>query len=79
MLTALDYKPGQRYEDFNSSTDRVAEYGLAALIGGIAAKKLGLLAVIGVALVKFWKIMLIAIAVAGGGAFKLLPPQEHDT
>ncbi|WP_119389925.1 DUF2167 domain-containing protein [Taklimakanibacter lacteus] len=71
LLAALDYKPGQRYSDFDASTDRVAEYGIAALIGGIAAKKLGLLAVIGVALAKFWKIILIAVAVAGGGVFKL--------
>jgi uncharacterized membrane-anchored protein len=71
ILAALDYKPGERYADFDASTDRVAEYGLAALIGGIAAKKLGLLAVIGLALVKFWKIVLIAVAVAGGGLAKL--------
>lgn len=71
LLAALDYGPGQRYEDFNSSTDRVAEYGLAALIGGVAAKKLGFLAIIGVALAKFWKIGLIAIAVAGGGLTRL--------
>jgi uncharacterized membrane-anchored protein len=71
ILSALDYKPGQRYDDFNASTDRVAEYGLAALIGGVAAKKLGLLAVIGVALAKFWKVILIAVAVGGGGLFKL--------
>ena len=67
LLAALDYKPGERYSDFNASTDRVAEYGLAALIGGVAAKKLGLLAVIGVALAKFWKVILIVVAVAGGG------------
>jgi uncharacterized membrane-anchored protein len=72
LLSALDYRPGQRYEDFNASTDRVAEYGLAALIGGVAAKKLGLLAVIGVALAKFWKIILIAVAVGGAGITKLL-------
>lgn len=71
ILAALDYKPGERYADFNASTDRVAEYGLAALIGGIAAKKLGLLAVIGLALAKFWKVVLIALAVAGGGLTKL--------
>jgi uncharacterized membrane-anchored protein len=67
LLAALDYKPGERYTDFNAATDRVAEYGLAALIGGVAAKKLGLLAVIGVALAKFWKVILIVVAVAGGG------------
>jgi uncharacterized membrane-anchored protein len=71
LLAALDYRPGERYGDFNSTTDRVAEYGLAALIGGVAAKKLGLLAIVGVGLAKFWKIGLIAMAVAGGGITKL--------
>jgi len=71
ILAGLDYKPGERYADFDSSTDRVAEYGLAALIGGIAAKKLGLLALMGVTFVKFWKLALIGIAVAGGAVGKL--------
>jgi len=78
LLAALDYKPGQRYADYNASTDRLAEYGLTALIGGAAAKKLGLFAVIGVALAKFWKVILIAVALGGGAIFKLLgrkPPQ----
>ena len=65
LLAALAYEPGQRYEDFNPSTDRVAEYGLAALVAGAAAKKLGLLAAAGVFLLKFAKI--IAVAVAGLG------------
>lgn len=47
LLAGLDYAPGKRYQDFNASTDRVAEYGLAALIGVVAAKKLGLLALAG--------------------------------
>jgi uncharacterized membrane-anchored protein len=79
ILSALDYKPGHRYADFNAATDRVAEYGLAALIGGFAAKKLGLLAVIGVILAKFWKFILIAIAVAGGGIFQLFRRKKTTT
>ena len=59
LLGSLDYVAGKRYEDFNPSTDRVAEYGLAALIAGVAAKKLGLLAVFGVMLLKFWKLLAI--------------------
>lgn len=59
LLASLNFNDGKRYADFNSPTDKVAEYGLAALIGGVAAKKLGLLAVIGVFLLKFWKILLI--------------------
>ncbi len=65
LLAALAFDEGKRYQDFNASTDRVAEYGLAALIAGAAAKKLGLLAAIGVFLLKFWKIGLIALAGAG--------------
>jgi uncharacterized membrane-anchored protein len=66
LLANLTYQPGKRYEDFDNSTDKVAEYGLAALIGAVAVKKLGLLAVIGVFLLKAWKIA--AIAVVGIGA-----------
>ena len=63
LLAALSYEDGKRYEDFNPSTDKIAEYGLAALIAGAAAKKLGLLAAIGVFFLKFAKI--IAVGVAG--------------
>ena len=66
LLAALQYNAGKGYGDFNESTDRVAEYGLAALIGGIAAKKLGLLALILGFLAKFAKIL--GIAVVGLGA-----------
>lgn len=69
LLAALSYDEGKRYQDFNPSTDRVAEYGLAALVAGAAAKKLGLFAVIGLFLAKFWKIGLIAVA----GLAALLP------
>jgi uncharacterized membrane-anchored protein len=66
LLGRLEFVGGKRYADFDSKTDHIAEYGLAALVAGIAAKKLGLLAIIGIALVKFWKIGLVAVV--GGGA-----------
>ncbi len=66
LLRALEFNEGKRYADFDGSTDRVAAYGLAALVGGVAAKKLGLLAAAGVFLVKFWK--LAVLAVLGFGA-----------
>ncbi len=65
LLAALDFNEGKRYADFNSSTDKVAEYGLAALVAGVAAKKLGLLAAAGVFLLKFWKLALLAVVGAG--------------
>ncbi|MDR7270372.1 putative membrane-anchored protein [Pelomonas saccharophila] len=66
LLGALEFDKGKRYEDFDSSTDHVAEYGLAALVVGVGAKKLGLLAVIFAFVAKFAKI--IFIAVVGFGA-----------
>jgi len=70
LLGAVNFNDGKRYGDFNSSTDKVAAYGLAALIGGIAAKKLGLLAAIGVFVVKFAKVILVGVAAAGGAVAK---------
>lgn len=69
ILSAITFKEGQRYSDFNEVTDKVAEYGLAALVGGVAAKKLGLLALIGATLVKFWKLVIVGF-VALGAWFK---------
>jgi uncharacterized membrane-anchored protein len=53
LLAATSFKPGSRYEDFNAKTDKVAEYGLAALVlggaglGALKLVKVGLLAKFG--------------------------------
>ncbi len=66
LLAALEYNDGKRYTQFNSATDHIAEFGLAALIGGVAAKKLGLFALILAFLVKFAKVIgIAAIALLG--------------
>ena len=69
LLGNIEFNKGKRYSDFNSATDKVAEYGLAALVGGLAAKKLGLLAVIGALLAKFGKLIFVGV-VALGAIFK---------
>ncbi|CCE00473.1 DUF2167 domain-containing protein [Bradyrhizobium sp. STM 3809] len=66
LLSDLSYNSGKRYEDFSASTDRIAEYGLLALVGGVAAKKLGLLALAGAFILKFAK--LIIFGALGVGA-----------
>lgn len=70
LLAAVNFNDGKRYGDFNSSTDKVAAYGLAALIGGLAVKKLGLLAGLGLFLAKFAKLILVGVAAAGGAVAK---------
>lgn len=71
MLSALEYNPGKRYADFDESTDKVAEYGLAALVVGVAAKKLGLLAVVLAFVLKFAKVGLLAVAGIGAVAARV--------
>lgn len=72
LLDHLHYVEGKRYADFDSSSDKVAEYGLAALVAGVAAKKLGLFAVIAAFLAKFAKVGILAAAALGGAVWKRL-------
>ena len=66
VLDDVEYSFGKRYADFNPDTDHTAEYGLAALVTGVAGKKLGLFAVIAAFFAKFWKLMALgALALFG--------------
>lgn len=71
LLASLQYNGGKGYGDFNSATDHIAEYGLAALVGGIAAKKLGLFALIFAFILKFAKVIGIAVVAGGAGLAKV--------
>jgi uncharacterized membrane-anchored protein len=79
LLAALAYDPGKAYEDFNASTDHIATYGIAALVGGIAAKKLGLFALIGVFVVKFAKVIMIGVAALFAGMWKIFGRRRAGT
>ncbi|MEQ5835153.1 DUF2167 domain-containing protein [Marinobacter sp. NFXS9] len=59
LLNDVHFVDGRRYADFNEDTDQMASYGLAALIGGVAAKKAGLLALIAAFFLKAWKLVLL--------------------
>lgn len=75
ILAMVDFIPGNRYEDFNESSDKVAEYGVAGLIaGGVGLKlaaKAGIFALILKKAAVFWKLILIGF-VACIGFFKKL-------
>jgi uncharacterized membrane-anchored protein len=43
VIRMAEFNSGARYADFNESTDKVAEYGIAALVAGGIAAKSGLL------------------------------------
>ncbi len=71
LLPLTEFDQGARYADHNPSTDKVAAYGVATLIGGGLAAKAGLFAKIGLVLAKFWKLALIGLLFLGGAVRKL--------
>jgi uncharacterized membrane-anchored protein len=78
LLTAVNFNGGKGYADFDESTDKVAAYGLAALVGGVAAKKLGLLAMLGVFVAKFGKLLFVAVIALGAGFTKFFKRKKSD-
>ncbi len=76
VVSFAEFNDGSRYTDFNVSTDKVAAYGLAALVAGGIAAKTGLFAKLLLALVALKKFaILIFAAIAGffGKLFKKKP------
>jgi len=71
VLAFSEFKEGYRYSDYDSGVDKVAAYGIAALIGGKVAAKVGLLAKLGAVLLASKKLVIVAL-VAIGSVFRRL-------
>jgi uncharacterized membrane-anchored protein len=87
ILAATTFDSGARYSDFNGKTDKVAEYGLAALIAGgagIAALKIAKVGILGaffkpiLGVLIALKKLVILLFVAIGGFFKKLFGGKKD-
>ena len=73
VLDMAEFDAGQRYADFNSSTDKIAAYGIGALVAGAIAAKAGLFAKLLVLLLAFKKVVIVgflAVAAAVRKFFK---------
>jgi uncharacterized membrane-anchored protein len=79
LIRTAEFNPGYRYADFDASTDKVAAYGLGALVAGAAAAKLGLFAKLGVFLLAFKKFIFIGLVALGGLVMKLLGRKKDAT
>jgi len=75
--TAITEKEG--YEKFDSSVDKVALGGIAALITGGVLAKTGFFAIIGKFLLAFIKPILIGCAVAGSWVWKIVTGNKSDS
>jgi uncharacterized membrane-anchored protein len=62
ILAAIDFNPGNRYADFSEAAgDKVASYGIAALVAGGVAAKLGLFKGLWVLLLGAKKFVIIGV------------------
>jgi uncharacterized membrane-anchored protein len=66
VLPMVTFNPGSRYTDYKEGSDKLATYGVAGLIaGGLAAKKLGLLALLPLLIKKGWIVIVLLLGVLG--------------
>jgi uncharacterized membrane-anchored protein len=66
VVEMAEFDAGQRYADYNASTDKAAAYGISALVAGGIAAKAGLFAKLGMLLLAFKKFIVLGIAAVGG-------------
>jgi len=78
LITQADFNPGQRYEDYNKSTDKLAAYGLGALVAGGVAAKLGFFAKALALIVAAKKVIIAGVIAAGGWLARLFKGRSKD-
>jgi uncharacterized membrane-anchored protein len=66
IMSMINFNAANRYADYQQGNDKVAEYGLAALILGGVAAKAGLLKGLLALLAASWKFIAIAVVAVGG-------------
>ena len=79
VIAFADFNKGYRYSDFDPGVDKVATYGVAALIGGKVAAKAGLFAKLGGLLVAFKKFIVIGFFALIGIMTKLFKGRKSQT
>ena len=79
VLSIPEFTEGNRYSDFNSNTDKVAEYGLGALVAGGVLAKTGVLATIGKFLAAAWKFIAIGFVALFAAIKKFFVRKKEET
>lgn len=65
VITFVDFNEGHRYGDFVAGSDKVAEYGIAALIAGGIAAKAGFFKVLIAGILALKKVLVVAVIAVG--------------
>ena len=78
VLPMAQFDSGHRYADYQPGKDKLAAYGLAALVGGGLAAKAGLFAKLGVFLLAAKKFILLGLVAIGAFLKKLFGGGKSD-
>ena len=78
VIGFVEFNGGHRYADFIPGTDKVAEYGIAALIAGGLAAKAGLFKVVLGALIALKKLIALGLVAAAAFLRKLFRRKPAD-
>ena len=78
ILSMVDFNAGERYADFKPGTDKMATYGIAALVAGGVAAKMGLFKGLLIALLAAKKFIVIAFIAIGGFIKKLFSGRRSN-
>jgi uncharacterized membrane-anchored protein len=77
LIGVAEFNEGYRYAEFNKKTDRMAEYGLAALVAAGVGAKLGLFAKFGALLLAFKKFIVLGFIAVGAFIKKLFGKKDE--
>jgi uncharacterized membrane-anchored protein len=79
VLAFTNFVPGQRYSDYNAATDKLAAYGLGALVAGGIAAKTGVLTKLFALLLAFKKVIILGAVAAAGFVGKVVMGRRGTT
>lgn len=78
VLSFVEFNEGHRYGDYVAGVDKVAAYGIGALIAGKLAAKAGLFKLLLLFAAKFWKLLIVAALAIGVLVKKLLSGRRKE-
>jgi uncharacterized membrane-anchored protein len=81
LLPAVEFNPGHRYTDYLPGKDKLATYGIGALIAGSIAAKAGIFKMLFAGIIAFKKIIVVGLFAAAAAAkrlFKKKAPSIDD-
>lgn len=77
VMQKTEFTSGNRYQDYQEGVDLKAAGGIAALVaGGLIMKKLGILAIIGLGFLKFFKFLVLPLIFVGGWLVNLFKKRK---